>query len=172
MRQSKEGQRIVGMHRSSLPAYTCIVCMCVILPAGGAMSIAAKSTQALATLWTIVPYANNWGSLYAYTLDPYDGSLAYLWDTYNPTPFSQGGPHKCTWSLGGNSPASGWIATAFTEPTLADNQQGSSNYGAVYVPTVCVITDPTGKQYASCADAAKLGYAASGVAVLTNCPDN
>ena len=113
----------------------------------------------------------NWGTLYAYnaTSTP-NPSLSYLWDTYSPS------AHKCTWSLGGSSPASGWFGTAFTEPTLADNHQTvnsvTTTYGAVYVPTSCVTTNADGTQYANCAAAAQALHVASGVLVFTNCPSN
>jgi hypothetical protein len=69
------------------------------------------------------------------------------------------------------SPASGWFATAFTEPTLAESQQSSTSYAAVYVPNVCVTTNTDGTIYSNCANVAS-GEIASGVLVFTNCPNN
>lgn len=123
--------------------------------AGGAMAVAAWGTAA--SLWTIVPQvinsASNVGTLYAYAAS--SANLSHLWDTLNP-------PAAC------KSPAaSGWVPTAFTEPTLAENQQTATAYGAVYVPTVCAITNPL---YTDCATAAQNHAVASGVLVFTSCP--
>jgi hypothetical protein len=59
----------------------------------------------------------------------------------------------------GNTSANGWLATAFTEPTLAN--------GAAYVPSVCVVTG-TSNTYQNCGQvpATKI---ASGILVFSAC---
>jgi hypothetical protein len=132
--------------------------------AGGAMAVAAGGVSA--TLWTIVPQViqvvSNIGTLYAYSVPASGAQVTHLWDTVSPTT-------TCN-----NPAATGWTPTAFTEPTVAENQQTTpgpppvtTSYGAVYVPTVCAITNAS---YTDCATAAKNGAAVSGVLVFTNCP--
>jgi hypothetical protein len=140
--------------------------------AGGAMALAADNTTVTATcptpscvtLWNIVPLANTagsqgWGALYSYNVTSTPTpTLTHSWDSLSPA------SHKCT-----NAPASGWFTTAFTEPTLADNQQSATSYGAVYIPTVCATTNTDGTKYASCTKVPAASIA-SGVLVYTNCP--
>lgn len=133
--------------------------------AGGAMAIAIDSTKTNTTtcqtlpcieLWSIVPQANNVGSLYAYNVNSTPG-LTHVWDSPTAT--------ACP-----TNPATSWFATAFTEPTLADNKQTkntvTTTYGAVYVPTLCAVTD--GTSHSSCGTAGTA--AVSGVLVFTHCP--
>jgi hypothetical protein len=130
--------------------------------AGGAMAVAVDSTTTNAPscstlpcieLWSIVPQSGL-GTLYVYNV-PSSGNLKYLWDS---------SAQACS-----SPPVTSWFPTAFTEPTLADNQQTKNSvtttYGAVYVPTVCGATSgsPT-----SCGNAGS--NAASGVLVYTHCP--
>jgi hypothetical protein len=115
---------------------------------GAAMAIASGTNDA--TLWAITPDPNvggTWGWLYAYTIDIEYGSLYHLWD-------SGTGMGNC-----GNTSANGWLATAFTEPTLAN--------GAAYVPSVCVVTG-TSNTYQNCGQvpATKI---ASGILVFSAC---
>jgi hypothetical protein len=132
--------------------------------AGGAMAVAAGGTAA--TLWTIVPQVlnniSNIGTLYAYSVPSNGAQVTHLWDTVSPTTTCQ------------SPAATGWVPTAFTEPTLAENQQTTpgpppvtTRYAAAYVPTVCAITN---SGYTDCATAANNGAAVSGVLVFTNCP--
>jgi hypothetical protein len=120
----------------------------------GAMAIASTpngSGVPTATLWAIVtePGEGNWGWLYAYGVDSTVGSasIGYLWD-------SGTAPNNCT-----NPPANGWIATAFTEPTVAN--------GAAYVPSVCVVK--TGGPYLNCGKVPPANIA-SGILVFSACP--
>jgi hypothetical protein len=80
----------------------------------------ASSGSGTASLWAIAvdPYigGGTWGWLYGYTLNVSSGALTYWWD-------SSSGLNNCNQS----SKADGWLATAFTEPTLAN--------GAAYVPS-------------------------------------
>lgn len=116
--------------------------------AGGAMAIASAGTEA--TLWAITPDPNvggTWGWLYAYTIDIPDEFLIHDWD-------SGTGMGNC-----GNASANGWVATAFTEPTLAN--------GAAYVPTVCVVTG-TSMGYQNCLQVPPANIA-SGILVFSAC---
>jgi hypothetical protein len=101
--------------------------------AGGAMALAVDhnipnsvvcpnpATTPCIELWSIVPkYHSGLGTLYAYNV-PSSGNLTYLWDD---------SVHACSTS----PPLSAWYPTAFTEPTLAENEQSNTRYGAVYVP--------------------------------------
>ena len=83
---------------------------------------------------------------------PSSGNLTYLWDD---------SVHACSTS----PPLSAWYPTAFTEPTLAENEQSNTRYGAVYVPTVCGVATGT---LTNCDE---MGITpVSGVAVYTHCP--
>jgi len=73
----------------------------------------------------------------------------YLWD-------SGTGLANCSSS----PPANGWLATAFTEPTLAND--------AAYVPSVCVVTG-TSTKYKNCLKVPS-GNIASGILVFSTCP--
>ena len=122
----------------------------------GAMAIASTPGSGgvpTATLWGITtePSKGTWGWLYAYGVDstPASPSITYLWD-------SGTGLNNC--SL--NSKAYGWIATSFTEPTLAA--------GAAYVPTICAVTG-TSTQYSGCGQVPS-SHIASGVLVFKACP--
>jgi hypothetical protein len=126
-------------------------------PAGGssgaAMAVAANGVNA-ATLWAVVPTNNSassrvWGALYAYTVNP-DGSLNHVWDNRTAT-------HKC--SIPPAPTVTGWFVPSFTEPTAAN--------GAVYVPSVCAVTD--GKAYSGC-NTVPAGSVQSGILVFTTCP--
>jgi hypothetical protein len=121
---------------------------------GGAMAIAANGINA-ATLWAVVPILNTaqspsstWGTLYAYTVSS-DGSLNHIWDNVTAA-------NKCSSPPAPN--VTGWYTPSFTEPTLAN--------GAVYVPTVCAVTN--GLQYSGC-PAVPTGSVGSGVLVFTAC---
>jgi hypothetical protein len=59
-----------------------------------------------------------------------------------------------------NSKADGWLATAFTEPTLAN--------GAAYVPAACVVTG-TPSTYQNCLQVPNANIA-SGILVFSSCP--
>jgi hypothetical protein len=116
----------------------------------GAMAIA--STPGGATLWAITPEPGEvgWGWLYAYSINASPPSLTYWWD-------SGTGLSNCNSS----PPANGWLATSFTEPTLAN--------GAVYVPTSCVLTNGQGP-YVNCLTAQKnTTDIASGILVFSTC---
>ena len=121
----------------------------------GAMAIASESTGdgPIATLWAITPEPSEgvWGWLYAYGIDSTVGSqsLSYIWD-------SGTGLKNCSSS----PPADGWLATSFTEPTLAN--------GAAYVPSVCVVTG-TSTQYVNCSKVPS-AHIASGILVFSACP--
>ncbi|MGA2590580.1 MAG: hypothetical protein ABSH32_11730 [Bryobacteraceae bacterium] len=125
--------------------------------AGGTpMAIAANGTTA-ATLWGIVPQPNLatsptsyiWGTLYAYQISTTSPQLTYEWDSYNH--------QHCS-----SAPATGWYATSFTEPTLAN--------GAAYVPTVCTIKN--GNTYSNCPTAGGVtGAIESGIIVFSTCPE-
>jgi hypothetical protein len=121
----------------------------------GAMAIASESTDdgPIATLWAITPEPGEgvWGWLFAYGIDSTVGSqsLTYLWD-------SGTGLKNCSSS----PPADGWLATSFTEPTLAN--------GAAYVPSVCVVTG-TSTQYVNCSKVPS-AHIASGILVFSTCP--
>lgn len=137
---------------------------------GGAMALAADNATVTAscpipacvTLWTIVPQANAAGSYTTGSLYSYDvastPALTHTWDSLSPA------SHQCA-----NPPVSAWFTTAFTEPSLADNQQAGASYGAVYVPTVCATTNTDGTKYPSCTKVPASNIA-SGVLVYTNCP--
>ncbi len=123
-----------------------------------------------ATLWSIVPTTANpnlQGSLYAYTIamnnaanaSPAFGTLTPLFSWDNGSP--------CANSTAPANNVKNWFMPTFTEPTLAENQQGSSSVGAVYVPTTCVITNGGSSNATACYG---WPYVASGVLVFTNCP--
>jgi len=117
--------------------------------AGAAMAI-ASDTSGAASLWAIVPnpgVGGTWGWLYAYSLDPRTWDLIHQWD-------SGTGMGNC-----GNTSANGWVATAFTEPTLAN--------GAAYVPTACVVTG-TSTGYLNCGQVPAANIA-SGILVFSAC---
>ncbi|HTS68708.1 MAG TPA: hypothetical protein VMO17_06965, partial [Terriglobia bacterium] len=63
-----------------------------------------------------------------------------------------------------------WFPPAFTEPTLADNQQNqTTSTGTVYVPAVCILQDSGFMSRATCGDAAHHSTLLSGVLVFTTC---
>jgi hypothetical protein len=150
---------------------------------GGAMAIAANNTASpqVASLWSIVPLPNaatnakvSVGTLYAYEIctagegglsrncpsSVPGANLVPLWN-YNPN----SPPAKCS-----SPPLTGWYATSFTEPSVAEIQTSGSSKGAVYVPIACGRTDNfTAINYVSC-DAVPMASVASGVAVFTQCP--
>ena len=64
-------------------------------------------------------------------------------------------PNNCA-----SPPADGWIATAFTEPTLAN--------GVAYVPSLCVVKG-TSTQYKNCVSVPS-AHIASGVLAFSACP--
>ena len=116
----------------------------------GAMAVA--STPGASTLWAITPEPGQatWGWLYAYSINPATPSLNYWWD-------SGTGMNNCP----SHPSASGWGATAFTEPTLAN--------GAVYVPASCVVTNGAGP-YVNCLTAqSQTTNIASGILVFSSC---
>jgi hypothetical protein len=116
--------------------------------AEAAMAIASGTNDA--TLWAIAVDPNvggTWGWLYAYTIDIADGFLFHLWD-------SGTGMGNC-----GNTSANGWLASAFTEPTLAN--------GAAYVPSVCVVKG-TSASYQNCGQVPAADIA-SGILVFSAC---
>ena len=142
---------------------------------GAPMAVAANNSASpypLATLWAVVPDANNLlGSLYGYTVNgnpsnPPVGSLGsapvWYWDNGSTT-------HPCSTTP---SSITGWFGTSFTEPTLADNQQTTgSSVGAVYVPATCVVNDGNQSKYTSCYNAhTQNASLLSGVLVFTTCP--
>jgi hypothetical protein len=116
---------------------------------GAAMAIASGTNDA--TLWAITPdpsvVPGTWGWLYAYTINPEYGTLYHLWD-------SGTGMGNCS-----NTSANGWLATAFTEPTLAN--------GAAYVPSVCVVKGTT-ETYGNCGQVPAANIA-SGILVFSAC---
>jgi hypothetical protein len=119
---------------------------------GAAMAVASDAATGDATLWAIASDPNigggTWGWLYAYDITVSTGSLTYWWD-------SGSGLNNC--SL--NSKADGWLATAFTEPTLAN--------GAAYVPSACVVTG-TPNTYQNCLQVPAANIA-SGILVFSSC---
>jgi hypothetical protein len=137
--------------------------------AGGAMSLATDGATTTSTcttlpcieLFSIVPKANSQsalvGRLYAYNVAS-SGTLTYLYS--NPATVS-----ACT----GGPTVKSWLTTSFTQPTLADNSTQTTTYGAVYVPTVCSITNTT--DYSGC-QAAPSSAVQNGILVFTNCPSS
>ena len=117
---------------------------------GAAMAIASGSGNV--SLWAIAadPYigGGTWGWLYAYSINLTTGGLSYWWD-------SGSGLNNCSQ----NSKAQGWLATAFTEPTLAN--------GAAYVPSACVVTGVAGS-YKNCSVVPSENVA-SGILVFSSC---
>ncbi len=116
---------------------------------GAAMAIASGSGDD-ATLWAITPDPNvggTWGWLYAYTINVEFGDLFHLWD-------SGTGIANC-----GNTSAAGWLATSFTEPTLAN--------GSVYVPSECAVAGTT-QPYQNCGQVPSANIQ-SGILVFSAC---
>jgi len=128
-----------------------------------------------ATLWAVVPQLNTpgalLGALYGYNVvaDPTSstfGSLgtAPIWH-WNPV---LGTGATCT-----NTPSgiTSWFPGAFTEPTLADNQQnGTTLTGAVYVSALCSVNESYYLNIPGCDYAGAHGVPVqSGVLVFTSC---
>jgi hypothetical protein len=156
--------------------------------AGGAMAIAADNgaNPPAASLWSIVPQPNpaggtsptSVGTLYAHeicttgdagrsrdcTATP--ANLVSLF-SFNPLPPQKSLPCSSSTSI------TGWYATSFTEPSVAEIQTSGSSLGAVYVPMVCGRTDTfANTNYSTCNQLKPPGAPApvSGVAVFTTCP--
>jgi hypothetical protein len=114
------------------------------------MAIASDSDEA--SLWAIAVDPNlttgTWGWLYAYQIDITNGALTYWWDSSVGTSFC------------GVTSATGWVATAFTEPTLAN--------GTAYVPSICAVTGGAGPS-PNC-DQVPSGNIESGILVFSTCP--
>jgi hypothetical protein len=122
------------------------------------------------------------GSLYGYNLtitNPTSSSFgslgsAPIWD-WNPYLHKvYGSPNGGPTNACSSSPTvQGWFPPAFTEPTLAANQQynGSGNTAAVYVATVCAETDIYINNFPGCAGAYNNNaHLTSGIMVFTRCP--
>jgi len=131
-------------------------------PMAVALNISNTSPSSnAATLWAVVPQTyplgtaqGTVGALYGYKIvaDPTNSSFGSL----GAAPIWHWNPQLDTGTQCANVPSgiTAWFPPAFTEPTLADNQQnGTSSAGAVYVPTACVINDGNQSIYKSCANA-------------------
>lgn len=120
---------------------------------GGTMAIAYTDvTSPTASLWAIVPEPNEarWGLLYGYSLNTTTGGLTYWWDSHGSS------MTNCT----GHPTVGGWLATSFTEPTVAN--------GVAYVPAACVVT--SGGPYTGCEKVPSTNIA-SGVLAFSACPE-
>lgn len=109
-------------------------------------------TSPTASLWAIVPEPNEarWGLLYGYSLNTTTGGLTYWWDSHGSS------MTNCT----GHPTVGGWLATSFTEPTVAN--------GVAYVPAACVVT--SGGPYTGCEKVPSTNIA-SGVLAFGACPE-
>jgi len=146
-------------------------------PMAVALNISNTSPSSNASsVWAVVPQLNgaggSIGALYGYNLaaDPTSSSFGSL----GTAPIWHWNPQLDTGTQCTNVPSgiTAWFPPAFTEPTLANNQQnGTSSTGAVYVPTACIVDDGNQSTYKSCADA-QFNHSAtllSGVLTFATC---